>query len=124
MDNKALRTVAYAMAAAFLLVGVVCYAAFPKKAPENPIRIMFKNAGGNVLFDHKGHLSEEGYGIGCADCHHDIENEGDTPAACRSCHKSEEGDAPKSADVLHAQCKDCHNEGGSGPVNCSECHTM
>ena len=45
MDNKAFRTIAYCMAAAFLLIGVVCYTAFAKKAPENPIRIMFKKYG-------------------------------------------------------------------------------
>ena len=124
MDNKALRTIAYCLAAAFLLIGVVCYTAFAKKAPENPIRIMFKNTGGNVLFDHKGHFSEDGYGIQCADCHHDLENKGDTPAACSECHDTEGEDAPKRVDVLHSQCKDCHDEGGSGPVNCSECHVM
>ena len=124
MNNKALRTIAYAMAAAFLLIGVVCYAALAKKAPENPIRIMFKNTGGKVLFDHKGHLSEDGYGIACADCHHDLENEGDTPAACSECHDPEGENAPKRVDVLHQQCKSCHEEGGSGPVNCSECHAM
>ena len=124
MDNKALRTIAYCLAAAFLLIGVVCYAALAKKAPENPIRIMFKNTGGNVLFDHKGHFSEDGYGIECADCHHDLEEEGDTPASCSECHDAEGEDAPKRVDVLHSQCKDCHDEGGSGPVNCAECHVM
>ncbi|MCD6294659.1 MAG: cytochrome c3 family protein [Deltaproteobacteria bacterium] len=124
MDNKALRTVAYCLAAAFLLIGVVCYVAFAKKAPENPIRIMLKNTGGNVLFDHTEHLSEDGYGIECADCHHNLENEGDTPAACSECHDAEGEDAPKLVDALHSQCKGCHEEGGSGPVNCAECHAM
>jgi len=124
MDKKALQTLAYCMAAVFLLVGIVCYAAFAKNAPETPIRIMFKNTGGNVLFDHKTHLSEDGYGIACADCHHDIENEGDTPAACSECHTPDGEDAPKLVDVLHSQCKGCHDEGGSGPVECAQCHAM
>ncbi|HKI49711.1 MAG TPA: cytochrome c3 family protein [Desulfobacteria bacterium] len=124
MDNKALKTIAYCMAAAFLLIGVVCYAAFEREAPEQPIRIMFKNTGGNVLFDHKAHLSENGYAIECVDCHHDIENEGDTPAACSECHGEDGEDAPKLVDVLHQQCKGCHDEGGSGPVKCAECHAL
>jgi DnaJ-class molecular chaperone len=124
MDNKALKTIAYCMAAAFLLIGVVCYAAFEKEAPEQPIRIMFKNTGGNVLFDHKKHFSENGYAIECVDCHHDIENEGDTPAACSECHGEDGEDAPKLVDVLHQQCKSCHEEGGGGPVKCAECHAL
>ena len=124
MDKKALQTLAYCMAAVFLLVGIVCYAAFAQKAPESPIRIMFKNTGGNVLFDHKTHLSEDGYGFACDDCHHDIEEEGDTPAACSECHTPDGEEAPKRVDVLHAQCKDCHDEGGSGPVECGQCHAM
>jgi len=124
MDNKALKTIAYCMAAAFLLIGVVCYAAFEKEAPENPIRIMFKNTGGNVLFDHKTHFSENGYAIECVDCHHDIENEGDTPAACSECHGEDGEDAPKLVDVLHQQCKECHDESGGGPVKCAECHAL
>ncbi len=124
MDNRKYRTVAYIMAAVFLLVGVVCYAALEKEPPENPIRIMFKNTGGKVLFDHKAHFSEDGYAIDCADCHHDIEEEGDIPAACSECHDPEGEDAPKRVDVLHGQCKDCHDEGGMGPVDCSGCHAM
>ncbi len=124
MDNKKFQTIAYCMAAVFLLVGVVCYAAFEKKAPETPIRIMFKNTGGNVLFDHKIHASEEGYAIDCVDCHHDIEEEGDMPAACSECHLEDGEDAPKRVDVLHEQCKGCHDEGGSGPVDCGGCHAM
>lgn len=123
MEVKTERMIAYSLAAILLVVGVICYTAFAKKAPEQPIRIMFKNTGGNVLFDHKEHLSESGYGLSCADCHHDLENEGDKPASCGECHTADSDDAPKRSDAFHAQCKGCHSDGG-GPVDCAECHAM
>ena len=67
MEVKIERMIAYCLTAILLVVGVICYAAFAKKAPEQPLRIMFKNTGGNVLFDHKEHMSESGYGIECTD---------------------------------------------------------
>ena len=53
---------AYALAVVLMVVGVVCYAAFAHKGPEEPIRIMLKATAGNVLFDHKQHTSADGYG--------------------------------------------------------------
>ncbi|MBW1779947.1 MAG: cytochrome c3 family protein [Deltaproteobacteria bacterium] len=123
MESKNERMIAYSLTAILLVVGVICYAAFAKETPQQPMRIMFKNTGGNVLFDHKEHLSESGYGIDCSDCHHDIENEGDKPAACSECHTPDGEEAPKRSDAFHNQCKNCHSDGG-GPVNCSECHAM
>jgi DnaJ-class molecular chaperone len=123
MEVKTERIIAYCLAAILLVVGVICYAAFAKKAPEQPIRIMFKNTGGNVLFDHKKHMSESGYGIECADCHHDLENKGEKPSACAECHTDDSTDAPKRSDAFHKQCKSCHEDGG-GPVNCAECHAI
>ena len=123
MEVKIERMIAYCLAAILLVVGVICYAAFAKKAPEQPIRIMLKNTGGNVLFDHKEHMSESGYGIECADCHHDLENEGDRPSTCGECHTDDGEDAPTRPDAFHKQCQTCHEEGG-GPVNCVECHAM
>ena len=123
MEVKTERMIAYCLAAILLVVGVICYAAFAKKPPEQPIRIMLKNTGGNVLFDHKEHMSESGYSIECADCHHDLENEGDRPSTCGECHTDDGEDAPTRPDAFHKQCQTCHEEGG-GPVNCAECHAM
>lgn len=123
MEVKNERMIAYCLAAILLVVGVICYTAFAKKAPEQPVRIMFKSTGGNVLFDHKEHLSESGYGIACADCHHNLEDEGSKPAPCGKCHTPDSDEAPKRSDAFHKQCKDCHTDGG-GPVNCAECHAM
>jgi Zn finger protein HypA/HybF involved in hydrogenase expression len=123
MDVRTERTIAYCLAAICLVVGVICYTAFAKKAPEEPLRIMFKSTGGNVLFDHKMHLSDSGYGFACDDCHHELEDENDKPVSCSTCHTSEGDDAPKRSDALHTQCKDCHDASG-GPVDCDACHAM
>lgn len=125
MGFKKEQLVAFWVAGIFFVIGVVCYAAFPAKAPEQPLRIMFKSTGGKVLFDHKIHVSEEGYGYTCTDCHHDIEAEGETPSACGECHMSDNGDdAPKKSDALHTQCIGCHKDSGGGPAKCDACHML
>ncbi len=122
MEVKTERIVAYGLAIVFFLVGIVCYAAFPVKTPEEPIRIMFKSTAGNILFDHKVHASESGYGIGCTDCHHALEDEGETPTACGECHEVDSEDPVKRSDAFHTQCQGCHEDEGAGPVDCSACH--
>ena len=37
------RAVAYAIGIILVVVGVVCYAAFPDRMPEQPVRIMFRS---------------------------------------------------------------------------------
>lgn len=133
---------AYALAVTLLVVGIFSYAAFPAKAPDQPLRVMFKTVAGKVFFDHKTHHGAEGYGIACSDCHHHPADEPDT-RACRQCHQaSAEGQVPescldchesdeiedtqmsKSADALHAQCIACHKEYEAGPVDCAACHAL
>ncbi len=117
---------AYGLAIILLIVGVLSYAAFSSKSPTPPARIMFKSVGGKVLFDHKTHISDSGYGISCTDCHHNLE-EGDTnPQTCGECHESEseDPDVPKKSDALHNQCIGCHKDAGAGPEKCSSCHVM
>jgi hypothetical protein len=116
------KTVGYVMAAVLLIVGLICYTAFAKKAPEEPLRIMFKTAGGKVLFSHKTHFSDAGYAFECDTCHHMLENEGEKPVSCGECHLADGEDAPKLSDALHKQCIGCHKDSGSGPVECSACH--
>ncbi|MGD2125334.1 MAG: cytochrome c3 family protein [Desulfobacteraceae bacterium] len=123
MDVRTEKLVAYAIAIILLVVAVVCYAAFPHKAPEQPIRIMLKNTAGNVLFNHKAHTSEEGYGFGCMECHHDLDEEGARPLACGECHEPDSEEVKRS-DAFHTQCKGCHDDGGAGPVDCSGCHVL
>ena len=98
---------AYVLAACLLVVGAVCYAAFPENEPDQPLRMMFKVVAGNVLFDHDTHTSEFGYAVSCGDCHHTLaEDEYADAQSCSECHELDEGDdeVPKRADALHRQC--------------------
>ena len=63
---------AYRLAITLFIVGVASYAytAFSAKPPDEPIRVMYKTTAGKVLFDHKTHSADTGYGISCYDCHH------------------------------------------------------
>lgn len=120
---------AYAVGACLLVLGVISYAAFPPKTPDEPVRLMFNVAAGKVLFDHKTHTSELGYGLSCEDCHHELlDSGGEEPAPCWECHDPVEGDEemPKRADAFHQQCGGCHEDFGAGPTEqeCSLCHVM
>ena len=44
--------IAYILIIVLLFVGVISYAAFPAKTPDEPIRLMYKTVAGKVLFDH------------------------------------------------------------------------
>ena len=127
MFSKLELKLAYGLAIWFLFVGVVCYAAFPAKTPNEPVRLMFDVTAGKVLFDHKTHLADTGYGISCGDCHHTLdEDEYADAQSCSECHDPDEGDEeiPKRADAFHQQCTGCHEGYGAGPLekDCSACH--
>ncbi len=151
MSLKKELKLAYGLAIILLVVGVISYAAFPAKAPEEPVRIMYKVVAGKVLFDHKAHTAESGYGLSCRDCHHhpeDPEDEEDSllacgdchqipaegeavPQACDECHEPDEiedSEMTKRADAFHSQCEECHKDSDIGPVEdderCSWCHFM
>jgi len=70
MSSKKEQKTAYFIAVILLAIGIICFSAFPAKAPETPVRIMFKSLAGKVFFDHKTHVSEKGYALSCGDCHH------------------------------------------------------
>jgi len=151
MDIKKEKFIAYCAVVALFVVGVVCYAAFPDKKPEEPVRAMLDTAPdatqGRVLFthkEHKDHNVKENYGLDCIDCHHQYvkaedgkvlylrkdNSTGEKPIACRECHKVEkaEGDnpeQPKLADAFHTRCAGCHDDAGHGPgtKDCSGCHS-
>lgn len=82
MELKTERVIAYFIAVVFFVVGIVCYAAFPERMPDEPVRIMFEGTAGDVLFSHKVHVSESGYGLDCGVCHHEDE---DDPSDCDQC---------------------------------------
>ena len=144
LSNKHLQ-VAYRLAIVLLVIGLLSYAAFPAKPPENPVRIVYKTNAGKVLFDHKTHLADRGYGLACLDCHHHPMDEDETTtiscgachtkpdqqemaaATCNECHDPEDydlGDMMVRADAFHDQCIACHKEFGAGPVECSACHVI
>lgn len=139
MVNKELK-MAYALAIALLVVGVICYL-LPAKVPAKPLRIMYRTVAGRVLFNHQVHLGAFGYGLSCADCHHHPEDGSDTngcgachripaegkttPDACLECHDPDEIEGiemSKRSDAFHTQCAQCHKEYEAGPVECSGCH--
>ena len=147
MDLNKEKFIAYCAVVALFVVGVVCYAAFPDKTPEKPVRVMMDTAANatqkKVLFTHQDHATQKTYGLECIDCHHqwvkaadgsvlylrNDDSTGEKPVACRKCHKVEkaEGDNPKQpklADAIHQRCGGCHDDAGHGPgtQNCTGCH--
>jgi hypothetical protein len=136
---------AYGLAVILFVVGVVSYAAFPARHPEQPVRMMFHNTAGKVIFDHKTHASDAGYGISCADCHHHPQGDeaanracGDchtlppegekVPAACLECHavdEVEDTEITTRVDAFHTQCIGCHRDFEKGPIGCTRaCHLL
>jgi hypothetical protein len=117
MTSKNETTLAFALAAILLVVGVVCYAGFPQETPEEPMRMMFKTTAGSVLFDHKTHMAD----FACDDCHHE-QQEDTMSCSGEDCHGPESD--PTIGDAIHMRCKGCHEDMGAGPVECAQCHVM
>lgn len=144
MISKKKLKIVYGIIIYLMFVGVLCYAAFPVKAPEEPIRLMYEVTAGKVLFDHKLHTSDAGYGLSCYDCHHHPLDDDSAIMACGECHDAaEEAAAPpekcsechdaeeiadtemlKRVDAFHGQCISCHEDVEAGPVDCSSCHVL
>lgn len=149
MTSKKQRMIVYGVSIQLLLVAIVCYAAFPTKAPEEPLRLMYQTNAGKVLFDHQAHAAATGYALNCTDCHHS-HPEGEeiepiacgqchpprptgktVPEMCLECHDASEVEAPeilKRSDAFHQQCMGCHEQYGAGPqpgpADCSKCHVL
>jgi hypothetical protein len=135
---------AYRLAIILFIVGVASYAftAYSAKAPDEPVRIFYPSVAGSVLFDHKTHASDTGYGFSCFDCHHHPEGDdsalracgdchnlpiepGTLPESCVECHDADDikdTEVPKRGDAYHYQCVDCHKNAGAGPEDCNSCH--
>jgi hypothetical protein len=147
MTPKKELQIAYGLIIVFFIVGVISYAAFPAKTPDEPIRVMYKTVAGKVLFDHKTHYAESGYGLACKECHHhpeEPENEEDAllkcgychqvpakdkayPESCLDCHEPEDledSEVMKKSDAFHSQCESCHQDVEAGPKEerCTWCH--
>jgi len=117
------RYIIYISAAVLFVTAIVCYAAFPKAPPEEPLRIILENPGGAVFFDHKRHLSENHYDITCTECHHMWDgDETIPPSSCTACHELQGEDPMKRYDAMHLLCIGCHEDTGTAPVKCAGCH--
>ena len=105
MTSKKQLLFAYGLAIHLLLVGIICYAAFPARAPDQPLRKMYQTNAGKVLFDHFTHTDASGYGASCFDCHHHPSDDDSALIACGECHQApaEDGSKPE-------RCLDCHDE--------------
>jgi hypothetical protein len=146
MDNNQERQWVMRLAIILLVIGIASYvyAAWGPDEPEEPIRVMFKNIAGNVIFDHETHKSDAGYGVACLDCHHHpMEDELDT-RVCRECHQTPTEEEPfatacmdchdedeiedtemiSNKDAIHDRCTDCHLDYEAGPLkdDCYSCH--
>ena len=147
MTPKRELQIAYCLIIVLFFVGVISYAAFPPKTPDQPVRIMYNSVAGKAFFDHKTHYAESGYGLACKECHHHPEEpeEGQTanvscgvchqtleksknwPESCLDCHEAEDLEElkiTKKSDAMHSQCIECHKEAGSGPEECNSCHVL
>lgn len=146
MSSKKDLQLAFGLAIALSIVGVVCYAytALSAKPPDVPVRIMYQSAAGKVLFDHKTHTADTGYGFACFDCHHHPEGDemairacgdchnlplekGALPEACYECHDKDEIEGTEMVnrgDAFHTQCIACHKDAGAGPEDCNSCHVL
>ena len=144
MDSKKELRIAYSLAVILLIVGVLSYTAFSAKAPEEPVRIMFKSQAQDVLFQHKVHTTPTGYGAACYDCHHHPEDDETAIRACGDCHGKDEKIEPvlqtctechdadefedyeivNRTDAFHGQCIGCHTEFEVEPTECEGCHMM
>jgi Class III cytochrome C family len=144
MFSKKELKLAYGAAVCLLLIGVISYAAFPLKAPEEPLRLMYTVMAGNVLFNHKIHASTEGYGLSCFDCHHHPPDDESALMACGDCHSQQAEDETVNQtcldchdeseiedtemlnrlDAFHTQCIDCHKDFEAGPAECAGCHAL
>lgn len=129
MNSEKELQLAYILLIFLLVVGIFSYTAAPARSPDVPVRLSMKAANGNVLFDHKTHMDEVGYGLSCMDCHHDMESDDpETATSCLECHETdlEDEDMPNRKDAFHQQCANCHIDFGSGPQyrpeDCSGCH--
>jgi hypothetical protein len=132
MASKKQLQLAYGLAIILFVVGVLSYAytAFSAKPLDQPVRLMFDVVAGKVIFDHKTHTDDSGYGIACIDCHHTSEEDETNPDLCGDCHEtpSDDEEVPNRADSFHLQCTGCHEAVEAGPLmideDCALCHVL
>ena len=117
------------------LTGLIFLAADLLTAQDLPEEIMIFNKDYKrklykpVKFQHLEHT--EDYGLECDQCHHNYQDgenvwqEGDQVKNCIACHNpnKKQGKVHRLVFAYHLNCKKCHKEAESGPIECKECHT-
>lgn len=85
----------------------------PGKEQKLPVRILFENNGGRVIFSHLAHHKD--YQVACAKCHHEGPNyeEDGEPLPCGSCHPNNFDEEYVREHVLSfpdkSYCVNCHH---------------
>lgn len=81
----------------------------PAKSETPPVRLLFENKGGKVIFTHADHAAYEG--DQCGTCHH-TSGEEQSPPKCSSCHVKKFDDTFKEShpDIIDTRyCASCHH---------------
>jgi hypothetical protein len=93
---------------------------------ESPLVNTFEDTYGPVRFMHSRHAAA--LGGDCAVCHHyrPADPQASETVACKACHQKafdpdHQGRIGLKA-AYHGQCMGCHEDMGTGPVGCEECH--
>ncbi len=114
------------------------HAEWDKETPFNHYPL-FAGTGGEVVWDHRGHILEhmdfEGRSQDCQSCHHmDAELSPQAYRRCDQCHKAADSEPmangkviPSRKRALHGVCLDCHDARDRAlpeemPKSCNDCH--
>jgi hypothetical protein len=93
-----------------------------EEGPESLTLNRLENRYTQVVFSHATHTEMT---EGCATCHH--HSPAGQTVSCGKCHREpfDPGNLnmPGLKGAYHLQCMGCHQEMGSGPLGCAECHT-
>lgn len=96
------------LAAVAALIGYL----FPPATQAVPVRILFDNAGGKVVFDHERHA--RGYKLACERCHHESPEAREQVRKCSTCHGI----------VFDENFRKTHTASIKDPASCVTCHHM
>ncbi len=107
--------------------------AAPKKEPEICLKchpLSDDSYMQDVHHEHHVLMEDDPDTWSCKECHQLAEGE-TIPLACSDCHDPAdiEGQAKimkyqKADDAMHDQCIGCHEDYGTGPAACNECHAQ
>lgn len=97
-----------------ILTGILLIAALagyliPADSEATPVRLLFENKGGKVIFAHKTHVDIQDKD--CASCHHTSGDE-QAPPKCSSCHVKKFDDtfiANHQDSIDDKYCQSCHH---------------